>query len=394
VFTKNVAAWAAFAIFALESLINFRQAHLQYVQRHQSPTSGDESAVQRLQRARATVILRTMKASHSMLLVLLFVNMDVGPWLWDLVGDVQITFLPSFTNEFWRSCLFLASCLFIYVAWSGPNIIIRSMTLREGVRESFAAHRGSTWRLHELTGDNVVPTVLLFVTLSVLFCQVLQINFNQHYVKIFAAAQLEFVLIYPVVNQPKKENLLLMKPGNLKDEIHNIAAGAKLKLKNIYIGSGPLPTDIEDGVQNFGWPRQNNLLIHESLIKRCTEEDIKALAAQQLGCWFYANNIRSFIVSQVRALARVISINADACFQIVITHTFSMVMIFISQKSSYSQWNFPAGVYPKIPAIVIFSICLAPVTWLWFTLQMHYMHRKNTFLAGKVPSYRCIREPC
>jgi putative lipase involved disintegration of autophagic bodies len=71
-----------------------------------------------------------------------------------------------------------------------------------------------------------------------------------------------------------------------------------------------------------------------------------------------------------------------------------MVMIFIRQKSSYSQWNFPAEVYPKIPAIVLFSICFAPVTWLWFTLQMHYMHRKNAFLAGKAPSYRCTREPC
>ena len=167
-----------------------------------------------------------------------------------------------------------------------------------------------------------------------------------------------------------------------------------MKLKNIYIGSGPLPINIEDGVQNFGWPRQNNLLIHESLIKRCTEEDIEALAAQQLGCWFYGNNIRAFFVSQVRPLAHVIAINADACFQIVISHTFSMVVIFIRQKSSYSQWNFPAEIYPKIPAIVLFSICFAPVTWLWFTLQMHYMHRKNAFLAGKAPSYRCTREPC
>ncbi|PMD26578.1 hypothetical protein NA56DRAFT_654391 [Hyaloscypha hepaticicola] len=307
-----------------------------------------------------------MKASHSMLLVLLFVKIDVGPWLWDLVGDFQITFLPSFTNEFWRSCLFLASCLFIYLAWSGPNFIIRSMALREDVRESFAVRWASTWRLHELAGDNVVPTVLLFVTLSVLFCQVLQLNFNKNCIEIFAAAQLAFVLIYPIVNQPKKENLLLMKPGNLSDEIHNLAASAELKLKNIYIGSGPLPTNIEDRVQNFGWPRKNNLLIHESLIKRCTEEDIKALAAQQLGCWFYGNNIRAFFVSQI-----------------VITHTFSMVMIFIRQKSSYSQWNFPAEVYPKIPAIVLFSICFAPVTWLWFTLQMHYMHRKNAFLADK-----------
>ncbi len=322
-----------------------------------------------------------------MLLVLLFVKLDVGPWLWDLVGEFQITFLPSFTNEFWRSCLFLASCLLIYFAWSGPNLIVRSMTLREDVRESFAARWASTWRLHELAGDNVVPTVLLFVTLSVLFCQALQINFNKNYVEIFAAAQLAFVLIYPVVNQPKKENLLLMKPGNLNDEIHNLAAGAELKLKNIYICSDPLPTNIEDGVQNFGWPRQNNLLNHESLINKCTEEDIKALAAQPLGCLFYGNSVRAFFVSQVRPLARVTTINADACFQIVITYTFSMVMNFVRQKSSYSQWNFPAEVYPRTPAIVIFSICFAHVTWLWFTLQRHYMHRKNTFLAGKTPSY-------
>jgi STE24 endopeptidase len=62
-----------------------------------------------------------------------------------------------------------------------------------------------------------------------------------------------------------------------------------------------------------------------------------------------------------------------------------MVMLFIRQKASYAQWNFPAQEYPKIAGIVIFSIGFAPISWLWFTLQMHVMHRKNTFEAGKTP---------
>jgi hypothetical protein len=60
-----------------------------------------------------------------------------------------------------------------------------------------------------------------------------------------------------------------------------------------------------------------------------------------------------------------------------------MVMIFMSQKSIYTQWNFPTETYPKIAGLVIYSLCFTPTWWTWFTLQAHYMHRKNAFMAGK-----------
>lgn len=67
-------------------------------------------------------------------------------------------------------------------------------------------------------------------------------------------------------------------------------------------------------------------------------------------------------------------------------------MLFIGQKTSYNQWNFPAEVYPNIAGIVIFSICFAPISWLWFTLQTHVMHRKNAFMADKPLHPQCSVE--
>jgi len=76
-------------------------------------------------------------------------------------------------------------------------------------------------------------------------------------------------------------------------------------------------------------------------------------------------------------------INAYIPSQIVVNHVFSMVMIFTRQKATYTEWNFPAEVCPNVAAIVIYSIGFAPISWVWFTLQMHLMHRKNVFMAGK-----------
>jgi STE24 endopeptidase len=109
-----------------------------------------------------------------MLLALLFVRMDVRPWLWALVGDFQTAFLPSFTNELWRSASFLLSCLFLYLALSLPNFIFRSMILKDDVMADIAAPWKSMWRLRDLARDNVIPPVLLFVTVSVFFCQALR----------------------------------------------------------------------------------------------------------------------------------------------------------------------------------------------------------------------------
>jgi STE24 endopeptidase len=137
-----------------------------------------------------------MTAGHFMLLVLLFVKMDVEPRLWALAGDFQTAFLPSFTNELWRSS-FLLSCLFMYLALSLPNFIFRSMILKDGVMADITAPWKSTWRLRDLARDNVMPTVLLFVTVRVFFYQALGIKFNQYYVPVFALSQLAFGIIYP-----------------------------------------------------------------------------------------------------------------------------------------------------------------------------------------------------
>ena len=301
--------WAAIAIFALESLINFRQARLQDRQRERTTAERDwnDGALHRpqdLQRVRTQVAFRTMTAGHSMLLVLLVVHADVLPWLWTIVLDFQAAFLPSYTNEFWRSFLFLVSCMFIYLALNLPNYIFRSMVLNEDVMAHFTARWKSTWSLHDLARDNVMPTVLLFVTISVLLYQAVGIPFNRSYVLVFAASQLAFCFLYPIVSQLRKSQLSLLKPGSLNDEIHQLAASAKLKLSNVYISTGPIPNDIEEGVRTFGWPLMKHLSIHESVFEHCTDDDIKALTAQTFGGWLYGNNIRAFVVSNVCCVAR------------------------------------------------------------------------------------------
>lgn len=138
-----------------------------------------------------------MTAGHFMLLALLFVKMDVEPRLWALARDFQTAFLPSFANELWRSSFFLLSSLFIYLALSLPNFIFRSMILKDDVMADITAPWKSTWRLRDLAHDNVMPTVLLFVTVRVFFYQALGIKFNQYYVLVFALSQLAFGIIYP-----------------------------------------------------------------------------------------------------------------------------------------------------------------------------------------------------
>jgi len=300
--------WAAVAIFALESLINFRQARLQDRQREQTASEGawNNGALHRpqdLQRARTQVVFRTMTSGHFMLLVLLVVQTDGFPWLWAVAGQFQAAF--SLADEFSRSVLFLFFCSLIYLALNLPNYIFRSMILNEDMMLNFASRWKSTWALHDLARDNVMPTVLLIVTISVLYYQALGVQFNRSYILVFAAAQLVFCFVYPIVSQPKKSQLSLLKPGSLSDEIHQLAVRAKLKLSNIYLCTGPLPKDIEEGVRTFGWPLTKHLSIHESVFEQYTDDDIKALTAQTFGGWLYGNNIRAFVIFNVCRVTRI-----------------------------------------------------------------------------------------
>jgi len=247
-----------------------------------------------------------MTAGHYMLLVLLVVHADVLPWLWAIVSDFQAAFLPSFTNEFWRSCLFLVCCVFIYLVLNLPNYIFRSMVLNDNVLADFAACWKSTLSFHDLARDNVIPTVLLFITISVLLYQALGAQFGRSYILVFAASQCLFCFVYPIASQPKRSHLSLLESGSLNDEIHRLAANAKLKLSNIYINTGAIPKDIEGGVRTFGWPFIRHLSIHESVFEQSTHDNIKALVAQAFGGWLHGNNIRAFVVSNVSSMTRTI----------------------------------------------------------------------------------------
>jgi hypothetical protein len=48
------------------------------------------------------------------------------------------------------------------------------MILKDDVMADIAAPWKSMWRLRDLARDNVIPPVLLFVTVSVFFCQALR----------------------------------------------------------------------------------------------------------------------------------------------------------------------------------------------------------------------------
>ena len=319
IFTKRVAVWGASAIFALEFLISIRQARLNNRQAREIASQVDGSAqkLQDIKLAKVKLSFRNAIAASFMFLVILFIQFDLAPWLWASVGNFQTKFLPSFTNEFWRSGLFVIACVFIYSGLNLWTLTFRWMILKEDIDRTFASRWNSTLRLHEAARGNAMSTALLFMTVVVLCSQASGLKLADHYV--LFAAQVSFVVGYPIAIRPRQKHLSLMEPGTLKDSLTDLSLTfcrtfaqknnlkpkqtPKLKLENIYISDGPMPKDIEDGVQTFGWwPRTKSLVLHRSVLEQCTTQEIMALTANQLGCWTFANNLRVFCIAQVSLL--------------------------------------------------------------------------------------------
>ena len=85
-----------------------------------------------------------------------------------------------------------------------------------------------------------------------------------------------------------------------------------------------------------------------------------------MGSWKYSNGFRIFCISQMY-------------FNVAWTY----LSLFANERTNYEAFGFK-NEYPRMAAIIIFTIGFAPFMAAVFGVQINYMGHKNNFIAGEL----------
>ncbi|KAF6266083.1 peptidase family M48-domain-containing protein [Scenedesmus sp. NREL 46B-D3] len=111
-----------------------------------------------------------------------------------------------------------------------------------------------------------------------------------------------FLTIYPVVIAPLFNKYELLPQGSLRGKIEALAGSLKFPLKKLYTMDGS-KRSAHSNAYMYGFFNNKRIVLFDTLIKECSEEQVVAVLAHELGHWKLRHTPINFVMSQFITLA-------------------------------------------------------------------------------------------
>ncbi|WIA16071.1 hypothetical protein OEZ85_012796 [Tetradesmus obliquus] len=111
-----------------------------------------------------------------------------------------------------------------------------------------------------------------------------------------------FLTIYPVVIAPLFNKYELLPQGSLRDKIEALAGSLSFPLKKLYTMDGSKRSGHSNAYM-YGFFNNKRIVLFDTLIKECSEEQVVAVLAHELGHWKLRHTPINFVMSQFITLA-------------------------------------------------------------------------------------------
>mmetsp|Transcript_10212 Transcript_10212/g.37560 ORF Transcript_10212/g.37560 Transcript_10212/m.37560 type:complete len:432 (+) Transcript_10212:144-1439(+) len=113
--------------------------------------------------------------------------------------------------------------------------------------------------------------------------------------------QMFFMTIYPTVIQPLFNKFAPLDEGSLRTKIETLAAGLKFPLRKLFVMDGSKRSGHSNAYM-FGFWRNKRIVLYDTLIKQCSEEEIVAVLAHELGHWWHGHTLQNMFIGQAFTL--------------------------------------------------------------------------------------------
>ncbi|KAI9320493.1 peptidase family M48-domain-containing protein [Dichotomocladium elegans] len=351
------------AVYAFEQYLNYRQ-HRRYLMRERPKELADivdeadfrKSQSYNLEKSRFGFI----ENAYKQLELILFLNYDALPYLWDLSGRLLLRYAGYDSKyEILQSIIFVIIYSLISTASSLPFSLYSTFVIEE--RHGFNKQTLGLF-FTDLLKSQLVFAVIMLPFLSA-FLWIIKSTGDQFYFYVWVIAvvfQLFFMTIYPTVIQPLFNKLTPLEEGELRTRIEELAGRIQFPLKKLYVIDGSKRSS-HSNAYFYGFGRNKHIVLFDTLIDHSTIDEICAVLAHELGHWAMSHTLKILMVNQVYMLTM-----------------FWLFSYFINNPQLYHDFGFNA--MPTLIGFMLFQYVDAPIDSI-IGLLMHVYQRKNEYEA-------------
>lgn len=263
----------------------------------------------------------------------------VLPWVWKSTGEV----FPALSQagQIPHTIVFVLVLMFVNVIMELPWSLYSTFVLeqRHGFNKQTLGVFISDFVKSLVVGALLMPPVIAGFTYIL-----------QHagpwvpiYLWAFVLAVALFMMtIYPVVIAPLFNKFENLPDGSLRQKIEQLAGSLKFPLKKLYSMDGS-KRSAHSNAYMYGFFNNKRIVLFDTLIKQCSEEQVVAVLAHELGHWKLRHTPINFIMGQAIMLVQ-----------------FGLFTLIRNSDSLYESFGFTEA-KPAFIAFVLFQFILSPV---------------------------------
>jgi STE24 endopeptidase len=224
-------------------------------------------------------------------------------------------------------------------------------------------------------------TVMLAFAPPILTCIVYILRLSSAYTPLYLWAflfclQMLFMTVYPTLVAPLFNTYEPLKEGSLRAGIENLAASLGFPLEKLYVMDGSKHSGHSNAYM-YGFGKNKCIVLYDTLLKQCTESQVIAVLAHELGHWKLGHT-RCLMLTQ----------------QLIMLAQFMLFAVFRGSDHLLEEFGFVGDAKPVIVSMTLFMTMTGPtdklITWLFNVLSRRFEFQADKFAADMKHSEHLI----
>lgn len=179
--------------------------------------------------------------------------------------------------------------------------------------------------------------------------------------------QMLFMTVYPTLVAPLFNTYEPLKEGSLRTGIENLAGSLEFPLEKLYVMDGSKHSGHSNAYM-YGFGRNKCIVLYDTLLKQCTESQVIAVLAHELGHWKLGHTKCLMLIQQLIMLVQ-----------------FMLFAVFRGSDHLFEEFGFIGNAKPVIISMMLFMTMTGPadklITWLFNLLSRRFEFQADKFAA-------------
>ncbi|KAJ3024228.1 CAAX prenyl protease 1 [Thoreauomyces humboldtii] len=288
-----------------------------------------------------------------------FISYNLLPWLWSRAGELTGRHGYGSDYEITQSLVFVVLLSLSGSVLSLPFSLYRTFVIEE-------RHGFNKVTLGLFFADMLKETALsaaIGIPLCAAFLRIIDYAGPQLYLYLWLfmlLVQGVMVVIFPTLIQPLFNKFTPLPEGTLRTKINALASRIDFPLTKLFVIDGS-KRSAHSNAYFYGFFKNKRIVLYDTLLDQCTEDEVCAVLAHELGHWQYNHMLSTLAVVQLHLFV-----------------IFALFSTFVTFVPLYRSFGFASQ--PPLIGFLLFQYVISPAETV-MVFFMNAVSRRNEFQA-------------